>query len=110
MQFFFTQLVPVFFSKIDDQAMHDEWRQGSGSNRSAGGRERNSTSASGPSVPYRGQCVAFPPEFLFHNNLEVATLRELVDAVGVEVAVGVEEEVDWDMGHTRLLVYKHLQK
>ena len=43
--------------------MHDEWRQGSGSTSSAGGRESNPTSASGPSVPYRGQRVAFPLEF-----------------------------------------------
>ena len=43
--------------------MDDEWRQGSGSTSSAGGRGSNPTSASGPSVPYRGQCVAFPPEF-----------------------------------------------
>ena len=34
---------------------------------------------------------------LFHKNLETATLRELVDVVGVEVVVGVEEEVEWDM-------------
>ena len=42
--------------------------------------------------------------FLLHNNLEVATLRELVDAVGVE------EEVDWDKGQAHLVVYKHLLK
>ena len=47
---------------------------------------------------------------LFHKNLEAATPRELVDAVGVEVAVGVEEEVDWDMGQAPLLVYKRLLK
>ena len=48
--------------------------------------------------------------FLLHNNLEVATLRELVDAAGVEVAVRVEEEVDWIKGQAPLLVYKHLLK
>ena len=48
---------------MNDQAIHDEWRQGSGSTSSAGDRGSNPTSASGPSVPYRGQCVAFPPEF-----------------------------------------------
>ena len=74
--------------------MHDEWRHGSGSTSSVGGRGSNFTSASGPSVPYRGQCVAFLQSILFHKNLEAATPRELVDAVGVEVAVGVEEEVD----------------
>ena len=47
--------------------------------------------------------LLFLRRFLLHNNLEVATLRQLVDAVGVEVAVGVEiamgveEEIDWDM-------------
>ena len=34
--------------------------------------------------------LLFLQSFLLHNNLEVATLRELVDVVGVE------EEVDWD--------------
>ena len=48
--------------------------------------------------------------FLLHNNLEVATLRELVDIVGVEIAVGVEEEVDWDKGQAPLMMYKHLLK
>ena len=43
--------------------MHDEWRHGSGSTSSAGGRGSNPTSASGPSVPYRGQPVAFPSEY-----------------------------------------------
>ena len=43
--------------------MHDEWHHGSGSTISAGDRGSNPTSASGPSVPYRGQCVAFPPEY-----------------------------------------------
>ena len=43
--------------------MHGEWRHGSGSISSAGGRGSNPTSASGPSVPYRGQRVAFPPEY-----------------------------------------------
>ena len=38
--------------------------------------------------------LLFLRSFLFHNNLEAATLKELVDTVGVEVAVGVEEEVD----------------
>ena len=48
--------------------------------------------------------------FLLHNNLEVAFLRELVDIVGVEVTVGVEEKVDWDKGQAPLVVYKHLLK
>ena len=43
--------------------MHDKWCQGSGSTSSVGGRGSNPTSASGPSVPYRGQRVAFPLEF-----------------------------------------------
>ena len=52
-----------FFSTMDDQAMHDEWRHGSGSTSSAGGKGSNPTNTSGPSVPYRGQRVAFPPEY-----------------------------------------------
>ena len=52
-----------FFSRMDDQAMHDKWRHGSGSTSSAGDRGSNPTSASGPSVPYRGQRVAFPSEY-----------------------------------------------
>ena len=52
----------------------------------------------------------FPWSFLLHNNLEVATLRELVDVEGVELTVGVEEEVDWDKGQAPLVVYKHLRK
>ena len=43
--------------------MHDEWRQGSGSMSSAEDRRSNPTSTSAPSVSYRGQRVAFPPEF-----------------------------------------------
>ena len=43
--------------------MHDKWRHGSGSISSAEGRGSNPTSASGPSVPYRGQRVVFPPEY-----------------------------------------------
>ena len=44
--------------------MHDvKWRQGSDSTSSAGGRGSYPTSASAPSVPYRGQRVAFPLEF-----------------------------------------------
>ena len=50
--------------------------------------------------------LLFLRSILFHKNLEAATLREPVDAVGVEVAVGVEEEVDWDMDQAPLLVYK----
>ena len=42
--------------------------------------------------------------YLLHNNLEIATLRELVDIVGVE------EEVDWGKGQAPLVVYKHLLK
>ena len=52
-----------FFSRMDDQAMHDEWRHGSGSTSSAEGRGSNPTSGSGPSVPYRGQRVTFPLEY-----------------------------------------------
>ena len=48
--------------------------------------------------------LLFLQSFLFHNNLEAATLRELVDAMGVE------EEVDWDMDKAPLVVYKHLLK
>ena len=51
-----------------------------------------------------GNVLLFLRSFLLHNNLEVATLKELVDAVGVE------EEVDWDMGQAPLVVYKHLLK
>ena len=54
--------------------------------------------------------LLFLQSILFHKNLEAATPRELVDAVGVEVAVGVEEEVDWDMDQAPLLVYKCLLK
>ena len=46
--------------------------------------------------------LLFLRSILFHKNLEAATPRELVDAVGVE------EEVDWDMGQAPLLVYKRL--
>ena len=52
----------------------------------------------------------FLQSFLLHNNMEVAILSELVDAVGVEVAMGVEEEVDWEKGQTPLVMYKHLLK
>ena len=34
----------------------------------------------------------FLRSFLLHNNMRVATLKKLVDVVGVE------EEVDWDKG------------
>ena len=54
--------------------------------------------------------LLFFRSILFHKNLEAATPREFVDAVGVEVAVGVEEEVDSDMGQAPLLVYKRLLK
>ena len=37
--------------------------------------------------------LLFLPSFLLHNNLKVATLRELMDTVGVE-----EEGLDWDIG------------
>ena len=60
---FFSRSRYKFFSRMDDQAMHDEWRHGSGSTSSAGGRGSNPINASGPSVPYRGQRVAFPPEY-----------------------------------------------
>ena len=60
---FFSRRRYPFFSRMDDQAMHDEWRHGSGSTSIAGGRGSNPTSASGPSVPYSGQRVAFPPEY-----------------------------------------------
>ena len=60
---FFSRSRYRFFSRMDDQAMHDEWRHGSGSTSSAGGRASNPTSASGPSIPYRGQRVAFPLEY-----------------------------------------------
>ena len=33
--------------------------------------------------------LLFLRSILFHNNLEAMTLRELVDVVGVEVAMGV---------------------
>ena len=48
--------------------------------------------------------LLFLRSILLHKNLETAIPRELVDAVGVEVAVGVEEEVDWDMGRAPLLL------
>ena len=54
--------------------------------------------------------LLFLRSILFHNNLEAATPKELMDAVGVEVTVGVEEEVDWDMDQAPLVVYKHLPK
>ena len=43
--------------------MHDEWCQSNASTRNAEGRGSNPTSISAPSVPYRGQRVAFPPKF-----------------------------------------------
>ena len=43
--------------------MHDKWRHGSGSTSSAGGRGRNPTTASGPSILYRGQRIVFPLEY-----------------------------------------------
>ena len=46
----------------------------------------------------------FLRSYLLHNNLEVATLRELVDIVGIE------EEVDWDKDQAPLVVYKHILK
>ena len=46
----------------------------------------------------------FLRSFLLHNNLKVATFRELVNVVGVE------EEVDWDKGQAPLVVYKHVLK
>ena len=52
----------------------------------------------------------FLRSFLLHNNLEVATLKELMDALGVEVTVEVKEKVDWDKGQAPLVVYKHLPK
>ena len=48
--------------------------------------------------------LLFLRSLLLYNNLEVVTLRELMDVVGVE------EEVDWDMGQAPLVVYKHLLK
>ena len=48
--------------------------------------------------------LLFLQSILFHNNLEAAALRVLVDVVGVE------EDVDWDMGQAPLVVYKHLLK
>ena len=54
--------------------------------------------------------LLFLQSILFHKNMEAVTLREPVDAVGVEVTVGVEEEVDWDMDQAPLLVYKRLLK
>ena len=42
--------------------------------------------------------LLFLRSILFHKSLEAATPSELVDAVGVE------EEVDWDMGQAPLLV------
>ena len=54
--------------------------------------------------------LLFLRSILFHKNLEAVTPNELMDAEGVEVAVGVEEEVDWDMGQAPLLVYKRLLK
>ena len=48
--------------------------------------------------------LLFLLSILFHKNLEATTPREPVDAVGVE------EEVDWDMGQAPLLVYKRLLK
>ena len=48
--------------------------------------------------------LLFLQSILFHSNLEATTPRELVDAVGVE------EEVDWNMGQAPLVVYKRLLK
>ena len=59
----FFHAVVTGFSRMDDQAMHDEWRHGSGSTSSAEGRGSNPMSGSEPSVPYRGQRVAFPVEY-----------------------------------------------
>ena len=50
--------------------MHDEWRQGSNSTSSAGGRGSNpTTSASAPNVPYRGQHATFLPEFFHYKRI-----------------------------------------
>ena len=62
LQFFFTQLLTVFFARWMIRLCY-EWRQGSGSTSSAEGRRSNPTSASAPSVPYRRQRATFPPEF-----------------------------------------------
>ena len=59
---FFHTIVNDFFCRMDDQAMHDKWHQGSGSTSSAGGRRSNPNSSSAPSIPYRGQRAVFPPE------------------------------------------------
>ena len=60
---FFHTIANGFFCRMDDQTHHDEWHQGSGSTSNAGGRESNPSSASVPSVRYRGQSAPFPPEF-----------------------------------------------
>ena len=49
---------------MDDQAHHDEWRQGSGSTSNTGGRGSNPNNASKASVRYRGQSAPFPPDLL----------------------------------------------
>ena len=45
--------------------------------------------------------LLFLRSILFHKNLEAATPKD---------TVGVEKEVDWDMGQAHLLVYKRLLK
>ena len=59
---FFHTIANSFFCRMDDQALYDEWCQGSGSTNNAGDRESNPSSANAPSVRYREQFAPFPSE------------------------------------------------
>ena len=90
--------------------MHDEWHHGRGLSVVPGVGGAIRPMQVDQAFHIEDNALLFLRSIFFHKNLEAATPRELVDAVGVEVAVGVEEEVDWDMGQAPLLVYKRLLK
>ena len=90
--------------------MYDEWRQGSRSTNNAGVGGAILLVQVVEAFQIENNVLLFLQSFLLHNNREVATLKELMDAVGAEVVVGVEEEVDWDMDQALVVVYKHLMK
>ena len=84
--------------------MHDKWRHGSGSTSSVGVGGAILRVQVDQAFYIEDNALLFLRSILFHNNLEAATSRELVDAVGVE------EEMDWDMDQAPLVVYKRLLK
>ena len=68
--------------------MHDEWCQGSGSTAVPGVGGAILIVQVHQAFRIEDNVLHFLWRFLLYNNLEVATLKELVDVVGVE------EEVD----------------